>query len=97
MKRRSFLANILAAGVAPAAIGSGILMPVKQIIIPQHYKSLRGGERKFGLYTVDEAGLHAECATIAESRLLLDDWYIRVMARPYYFPSIRQVLERSLT
>jgi hypothetical protein len=29
--RRSFLGAILAAGVAPAAIGSGILMPVKRI------------------------------------------------------------------
>lgn len=30
--RRTFLANILAAGVAPAAVGSGILMPVRRII-----------------------------------------------------------------
>lgn len=29
MKRRSFLASVLAAGVAPAAVGSGILMPVR--------------------------------------------------------------------
>jgi hypothetical protein len=29
MNRRGFLAGILAAGVAPAAIGSGILMPVR--------------------------------------------------------------------
>lgn len=32
--RRSFLASILAAGMAPAAVGSGILMPVKKIIAP---------------------------------------------------------------
>lgn len=31
MQRRGFLAGILAAGFAPAAIGSGILMPVKKI------------------------------------------------------------------
>ena len=31
MNRRSFLQSILAAGVAPAVIGSGILMPVRQI------------------------------------------------------------------
>ena len=31
MKRRGFLGAILAAGVAPAAVGSGILMPVKKI------------------------------------------------------------------
>lgn len=30
--RRSFLASILAAGMAPAAVGSGILMPVKTIV-----------------------------------------------------------------
>lgn len=33
MKRRGFLAGILAAGFAPAAIGSGILMPVRQIVV----------------------------------------------------------------
>lgn len=34
MNRRGFLSSILAAGVAPAAIGSGVLMPVKQIWTP---------------------------------------------------------------
>lgn len=34
MKRRTFLQVMLAAGVAPAAIGTGILMPVKKIITP---------------------------------------------------------------
>lgn len=34
MRRRSFLASILAAGFAPAAIGSGILMPVRQLVTP---------------------------------------------------------------
>jgi hypothetical protein len=32
--RRGFLASILAAGFAPAAIGSGVLMPVKKIASP---------------------------------------------------------------
>lgn len=36
MKRRSFLASILAASVAPAAVGSGILMPVRRIITPDY-------------------------------------------------------------
>lgn len=31
MQRRGFLAGILAAGFAPAAVGSGILMPVKKV------------------------------------------------------------------
>ena len=34
VKRRSFLAGILAAGVAPAFVRSGVLMPVKQIWVP---------------------------------------------------------------
>lgn len=34
LNRRGFLAGILAAGVAPAAIGSGILMPVRKIVRP---------------------------------------------------------------
>ena len=34
MNRRSFLSAILAAGVAPAVVGSGILMPVRKIIVP---------------------------------------------------------------
>lgn len=33
MQRRGFLGAILAAGMAPAAIGSGILMPVKKIAL----------------------------------------------------------------
>jgi hypothetical protein len=32
--RRSFMASILAAGFAPAAIGSGVLMPVRRIVAP---------------------------------------------------------------
>ncbi len=35
MNRRSFLASILAAGVAPAAIGSGILMPVRPTVLAE--------------------------------------------------------------
>lgn len=34
MNRRGFLSSILAAGMAPAAIGSGVLMPVRQIWTP---------------------------------------------------------------
>lgn len=32
--RRGFLAAILSSGMAPAAIGSGILMPTKKIFVP---------------------------------------------------------------
>ncbi len=34
MNRRGLLAGILAAGFAPAAVGSGILMPVRRIVTP---------------------------------------------------------------
>lgn len=32
MNRRGFLQSVLAAGVAPAFVGSGILMPVRKLI-----------------------------------------------------------------
>lgn len=35
MKRRSFLASMLAASVAPAFVKAGVLMPVKQIVVPE--------------------------------------------------------------
>ena len=34
MERRGFLAGILAAGFAPAFVGSGVLMPVRSIALP---------------------------------------------------------------
>lgn len=34
IKRRSFLKSMLVAGVAPAVIGSGILMPIRKLIVP---------------------------------------------------------------
>lgn len=34
MNRRGFLASILAAGVAPAIVGSGILMPIRKLWTP---------------------------------------------------------------
>ena len=35
MNRRGFLAGILAAGAAPAFVGSSVLMPVRKIILPE--------------------------------------------------------------
>ncbi len=37
MNRRGFLAGILATGVAPAVVGSGILMPVRRVVTPELY------------------------------------------------------------
>lgn len=33
MNRRGFLQSILAAGVAPAFVGSSVLMPVRKIVV----------------------------------------------------------------
>lgn len=35
MNRRGFLAGILGAGVAPAVVGSGVLMPVRKLAVPE--------------------------------------------------------------
>lgn len=37
MNRRGFLQAILAAGVAPAFVGSSILMPVKKLVLPREF------------------------------------------------------------
>jgi hypothetical protein len=37
MNRRGFLGSILAAGYAPAAIGSGVLMPVRKVWVPEQH------------------------------------------------------------
>lgn len=37
MNRRGFLKGVLATGIAPAVIGSGILMPVRAIAMPQFW------------------------------------------------------------
>jgi len=37
MNRRGFLQAILAAGVAPAFVGSGVLMPVRELWTPRKY------------------------------------------------------------
>lgn len=40
MKRRGFLGSILAAGFAPAFVGSTVLMPVKAIAKPRQWQDL---------------------------------------------------------
>lgn len=41
MDRRGFLAGILAAGFAPAVVGSGVLMPIKKIWTPSPIEALQ--------------------------------------------------------
>jgi hypothetical protein len=56
--RRGFLAGILASGFAPAAIGSGILMPVKQLllppqkIVPAEVTMIAAGLRRGDVFTI---------------------------------------------
>ena len=49
INRRGFLQSILAAGVAPAVIGSGILMPVRTILVPEAAKLIISPEGAEGL------------------------------------------------
>lgn len=42
MQRRGFLQGILVAGVAPAFVGSSILMPVRAIALPLHFTRVTG-------------------------------------------------------
>jgi hypothetical protein len=66
LSRRGFLgglAGILAAGVAPAAVGSGILMPVRQVIAPRPdvltYDYGRGEAFEIWSYDKDEVQIQA--------------------------------------
>lgn len=54
MQRRSFLAGmtgILASGIAPAAIGSGILMPSRKIIVPEPSIQVYSGDEDARRFT----------------------------------------------
>lgn len=53
MNRRSFMQVILAAGVAPAVVGSGILMRVRSLVLP------------FGYYTENRLGKVAEIMQVS--------------------------------
>jgi hypothetical protein len=44
MNRRGFLSGIIAAGMAPAVVGSGILMPLGKVWVPERF-DLRAFER----------------------------------------------------
>lgn len=60
--RRGFLASILAAGVAPAAVGSGILMPVRriadpyEILLPSWFALDASFERDWGISSLVRRG-----------------------------------------
>lgn len=57
--RRSFLQSILAAGVAPAFIGSNILMPVKALVLPEYESWIYTGHHDWeaaGLMSIKDSG-----------------------------------------
>lgn len=57
MNRRSFLGSILAAGVAPAFVGSSVLMPVRRIISEWEYYTP-------SLFAFDPAAPNGDWSTI---------------------------------
>lgn len=67
MNRRGFLGAILATGVAPAVVGSGVLMPIRQILSPSlrpaGYRWEAGVPRAFGV----DRGASESCTWIEVS------------------------------
>jgi hypothetical protein len=56
MNRRGFLGAILAAGVAPAFVGSRVLMPVRRLVAPGSLTTWTGaGPLYFDRYELDHA------------------------------------------
>lgn len=60
MNRRGFLKGILAAGVAPAVVGSGILMPVRKLIMPMEIGTWEG-------FTFVQSGSGATSRTVQDA------------------------------
>ena len=85
--RRSFMASILAAGFAPAAIGSGVLMPVRRIVEPLYEDTpLRPGMLGWtrygyvGLTQADQRALNRE------KRRLMDNTAVQRRVEAILFP-----------
>lgn len=74
MNRRGFLQAILAAGVAPAYIGSSILMPVKSIIAPTRGAILGGTALTYADWAkrLDNQKVGDIIAILTETNELLD-------------------------
>jgi hypothetical protein len=54
IKRRGFLGAILAAGVAPAFVGSSILMPVRKIIAPFDWRGDQWSADEIALFKAEQ-------------------------------------------
>lgn len=77
MNRRGFLAGILASGFAPAAVGSGVLMPVRRILLP--------GDLTIGLISHARSRALLEAAERAAHPPIIVDW--RSLWPPENWPS----------
>jgi hypothetical protein len=70
--RRGFLAGILAASFAPAAIGSGVLMPVRKVAAPWFSGELHGlwinGEERYPGFYVDRATMDGNVFVVKKSQ-----------------------------
>lgn len=90
MKRRSFLGSILAAGVAPAFVGSSVLMPVRKIVVPE-WRDLDKGWRWWiapgeGVY-IDTHSTQGGDGSLAQPYRSLSDWE-DAGTKPWIYPKI---------
>jgi hypothetical protein len=85
MNRRGFMAGILAAGFAPAAIGSGILMPVRSLGTFRHFAGHFTSDIRFCTvpydFVVDREMTLGEIASWARNVVIVDGGRITVEAR----------------
>jgi hypothetical protein len=104
MQRRGFLSAILAAGVAPAFVGSSILMPVRALALPQSkltvYGSLDGSPRRLyvGKWPGGSMSFPTLAAAIAVSQagdtILLAADHKETLSQPITFPHSLSVVGR---
>ncbi len=96
MQRRTFLkgmAGILAAAVAPAYIGSKILMPVRELVVPNEKWFTHGsGNAWVRLVGVDMAGNERDFSTIVTGKQAPDGtvWLdeVRVVESRFTFDNL---------
>lgn len=71
--RRGFMASILAAGFAPAAVGSGVLMPVRKVLAAPQVWVLHAGRICYVDDTDRQIVRVGPVAASAADRLMVDD------------------------
>ena len=89
MSRRGFLKSILAAGVAPAVVGSGALMPIRKIAVPRGtvFRVYQPAPIDISTLveglapTAEPAIAYLDWKTIPTAINLNEDWMIKAMER----------------